>query len=316
MDEEIFLRVKRDVMREDAKKSTSTENMSALKAYISSLDDRLLTEEEEKAFIRLIKSGHEEARELFIRLNLRLVVNVAKRYANYGLDFIDLIEEGNIGLMLAIQKFDPDKGNKLSTYAVEWILQNIKRSLSKSSRTIRISDSMYWKRWRYNMIMSECESDGKEPPSPEELARMLNISLETLKIISGNTNESVNYSSFLKEGTKEELLDVITARNDDSIEDLVAKKMLEIEVRRLMDKVNLSPKEKEVVCLIFGIGNRKVHTQADVARLFNVSREWISHVYNRSIDKFIKYQSMEDYAIYMDRPTQAIEYINERRKKL
>lgn len=316
MDEEIFLKVKRDVLQEEAKKNGSTENMNIVKAYLFQLVDRLLTEEEEKAFIRLIRSGHEEARDLFIKLNLRLVVNAAKRYANFGLDFIDLIDEGNIGLLIALEKFDPEKGNKFSTYASEWILQSIKRAISKYSRTIRVSDSIYWKRLKYFNILRECEVEEKAPPTPEEMAAILNVSMDTLAIISGNNDVSVNYSTMLKDEYNVELLDIITASSVDPLEEQITKKMLQSEVKELIDKVNLNPREKEIISLSLGLDSRRELSQSDIARIYNVSRERVRQICNNVIRKFIEYQGMEDYAVYMDNPDRAVKYLEERRKEL
>ncbi|MCX5706698.1 MAG: RNA polymerase sigma factor RpoD/SigA [Candidatus Omnitrophica bacterium] len=263
--------------------------MESLKIYLKEIRNiPLLTANEEITLSRKIKKGDEQARKKMIQSNLRLVINIAKRYMYLGTPFLDLIEEGNLGLMKAVDKFKPQKGFRFSTYAAWWIKQGITRSLSDQSKMIRIPVYMNdlitkWKKKKEAMAQKL-----KRMPTDEEIAKKLHI--PNTKIEQMNRWMSTTTSSLDSpvgendEGKDGDLIEDHSAIQPDSqIEHLLDKERVENLLEIMSDR------ERDVLDMRFGLADKKPHTLAEVAKKLGVSRERIRQIEETALAKIRRF---------------------------
>jgi RNA polymerase primary sigma factor len=246
----------------------------------------LLTPKEEIKLAAQIKRGSKKAREKMITANLRLVVKIAHDFSNYGLPLLDLVSEGNIGLMKAVERFDPMKGGKLSTYASWWIKQSIKRALANQSKTIRLPVHLVDKIGKIRRVSAQMTEELGREPSNDELAEELGLS-ETK--VAHLKNVAVRPAS----------LDAkISADDDTSFGDLVSDERAEDPFATLRDKDLreevgdlldvLDPRERKIISFRFGLGGGKERTLEEVGHKFGVTRERIRQLQNIALLKMRK----------------------------
>jgi RNA polymerase primary sigma factor len=263
--------------------------MEALKTYLKEIRHiPLLTAKEEIQLSCKIKKGDEQARKQMIRANLRLVINIAKRYMHLGTPFLDLIEEGNLGLMKAVDKFNPHKGFRFSTYAAWWIRQGIIRSISEQGKMIRVPVYMNdliakWKKKKEQLVQKL-----KRTPRDEEIAKRMKIPQDKI--------EQIN---FWMSTTTSSLDAPIGEDNESQVSDLIedqASTPPDAKIEHLMDKerVNnlleiMSEREREVLDMRFGLTGGKSHTLAEVAKKIGVSRERIRQIEEAALKKLRKF---------------------------
>ncbi len=243
----------------------------------------LLTPSEEVELSERIKSGDKQAREHMIRANLRLVVKIAQDYASYGLPLPDLISEGNIGLMKAVERFDPEKGGKLSTYAAWWIKQSIKRALANQSKTIRLPVHMVDKIARMRRITSILTEDLGREPTDDELSEELGVPRRKLAMLKQAAQRPASLDAPVQEGETSDYSEII---GDETAIDPFAA----LENKNLHDQLDnlletLDEREHRIIDARFGLNGKKPMTLEEVGVEFGVTRERIRQLQNVAIDK-------------------------------
>ena len=266
---------------------TSAGTDSSISVYMREIaKTKLLTPEEEIELAARIAKGDERARARMIESNLRLVVKIAKDYANYGVPLVDLISEGNIGLIRAVEKFDPNKGGKLSTYAAWWIKQSIKRALANQGKTVRLPIHLVDKLARVRRISALMAEDLGREPTDSELSEELGIPREKLALLlqaskqNRSMDETTHDDSIVSFG---EL--IADDRAIDPLEALSQKNGLD-ELDVVLDSLN--ERETEIIGARFGLNGKRILTLEEIGRDFGVSRERIRQIQNVALNKMQK----------------------------
>jgi RNA polymerase primary sigma factor len=244
---------------------------------------QLLNADEEMELAKRMEEGDKEAKDMLCNANLRLVVSIAKRYVGRGMAFLDLIQEGNLGLMKAVDKFDWRRGFKFSTYATWWIRQAITRSIADQGRTIRIPVHMVETINKQIRVTRQLVQDYGRDPSPEEIAREMGISPEKVREISKIAQEPVSLETPIGEEEDSHLGDFIPDEVALSPADAAAFSMLKEQLDEVLS--TLTEREQKVLRLRFGLDDGRQRTLEEVGQEFDVTREHIRQIEAKALRK-------------------------------
>lgn len=278
-------------------------NIDIVRLYISELNYPILTKDEEIALGRKMKNGDLNAKERFIECNLKLVVKIAKRYVGKGLLYLDLIQEGNIGLIRAANKFDVDKGYKFSTYATWWIKQAITRAIANNGRNIRLPINLCEKIIKYEKIINILQKKLDREPCIEEIANELKISYE--EAIKLNKLRKDTVSMNVKNNDDIELGDFLDS--NDNLEDEIINYNMKSEVLNLLDKCKLSNREKEVLIYRYGLNGNEPMSFVKIGKLIGLTSEGVRQIEAKAFKKIRNSKYIQDFVDFMDNPTQVLQ---------
>lgn len=256
----------------EAWEKLSPDERSPIRSYLDQIGKTpLLTLEQETALARRVLKGDEAARQHMIQANLRLVVRIAKDYDNFGLPLMDLISEGNFGLIKAVERFDPDKGGKLSTYAAWWIKQAIKRALASDGKTIRLPVHMVDRIAQMRRISNLLTKELEREPTNDEIAQAMDIPLSKVVHMKSVANRAASLDQPVGEDGDATLGDLVKDESARSpFENLRGKSDL-TEIAEML--AHLEPREAEVITLRFGLNGESPLTLEEVGELFKLTRE-------------------------------------------
>ncbi len=273
-----------------------TRDQTPMRIYLDQIEKiPLFTAKQElEVAFRVISKEKEEAsvaRELMIRSNLRLVISIAKRYSNLGLTFSDLVEEGNIGLMRAVDKFDPHRGYRFSTYASWWIKQAIMRALSNQGKTIRIPVYMFDIVSRYRKVRDELIQRYGRIPTRQEISQVLKIPVQKVGEIEGVVNRPSSLNATVSMDGQAELIDLI---EDDSFETPLQETEDLFKSQRIQQVLKiLDDRERRIIHLRYGLGTDEPHTLEETAKQFGITRERVRQIEAQALKKVRYHMAIE-----------------------
>lgn len=266
-------------------KSITNRESQSLEKYLQEIGKvELISSEEEVKLAILIKKGDEKALEKLTKANLRFVVSVAKQYQNQGLSLPDLINEGNLGLIKAAQRFDETRGFKFISYAVWWIRQSILQALAEQSRIVRLPLNKVGLTNRISKAFSQLEQEFEREPTPEEIAFFLDMDTEEVAATLGVAARHVSMDQPLSDGEDNTLIDVLVNHNAVSTDnDLMVRVSLNTEIERSLS--TLTERQKDVIRFFFGIGIDHPLSLEDIGDKFHLTRERVRQIKDKAITK-------------------------------
>jgi RNA polymerase primary sigma factor len=263
-------------------KSITNRETASLDKYLQDIGrEELITAEEEVELARRIKSGDDKALEKLVKANLRFVVSVAKQYQNQGLSLPDLINEGNLGLIKAAQRFDETRGFKFISYAVWWIRQSILQALAEQSRLVRLPLNQVGSLNKIKKATSRLEQEFERPPSVEEIARKLDIPEHKLDKALRITTRYVSMDAPIAEDEDTKFLDVFVSDDTPRTDNNLMRESLNKEIQRSLS--TLTEKERDVINLYYGIGMNHGLTLDEIGAKFNLTRERVRQIKEKAI---------------------------------
>ena len=251
--------------------------MDALKLYIKDIRHiPLLSAEQEKKVAQRVKRGDAQARRIMVRSNLRLVINIAKQYSNYGVALLDLIEEGNLGLMKAVNKFDPKLGYRFSTYATWWIKQHVTRALADQGKTVRIPVYMVETLSRFRKVNEKLTHRHRRKPKVSELARAMKLTTSKVRDLLQYDQGTTSLDQPVGEEGEASVMDLIEDTSTNTSQEQVDGMLRGERVSGLLSKMN--PREREILELQFGLKDGEIHTLNEAAKKFKITRERVRQI--------------------------------------
>ena len=263
-------------------KQVTNRETASLDKYLQEIGKvDLITAEEEVELAQRIKAGDQIALEKLTKANLRFVVSVAKQYQNQGLTLPDLINEGNLGLIKAAQRFDETRGFKFISYAVWWIRQSILQALAEQSRIVRLPLNKIGSINKINKTYAFLEQAHERAPSAEEIAKELDMTVNDVKESLKNSGRHVSMDAPLVEGEDSNLYDVLNSGESPNPDKTLLHESLRTEIERALE--TLTPREADVVRLYFGLGNQHSMTLEEIGETFDLTRERVRQIKEKAI---------------------------------
>ena len=263
-------------------KQVTNRETASLDKYLQEIGKvDLITADEEVELAQRIKAGDQLALEKLTKANLRFVVSVAKQYQNQGLTLPDLINEGNLGLIKAAQRFDETRGFKFISYAVWWIRQSILQALAEQSRIVRLPLNKIGSINKINKTYAFLEQSHERPPSAEEIAKELDMTINDVKESMKNSGRHVSMDAPLVEGEDSNLYDVLRSGESPNPDRDLLHESLRTEIERALE--TLTPREADVVRLYFGLGDQHPMTLEEIGETFDLTRERVRQIKEKAI---------------------------------
>lgn len=281
--------------------------MDAIKLYLKDIRDLpLLTAEGEKELAQKVKKGNKKARQVMIKSNLRLVINIAKKYSYLGVPMLDLIEEGNLGLMKAVTKYDPDKGYRFSTYAAWWIKQFITRAVANQGKTVRIPVYVMEMLMRFQKVKKYLSQKLKRTPQIRDIAKKMKMPIARVRQLNHMASNIASLNAPIGESGDSEFMDLIEDESIVNSVDELSKYLLHERIEGLLDK--MTEREKKILTLRFGLGEDEVtHTLRDTAKHFGITRERVRQIEASCMQKLRKMMEEQEQ--------EAVDKMNKKVKK-
>lgn len=270
-------------------KQVTNRDTASLDKYLQEIGRvELINADEEVDLARRIKEGDQAALERLVKANLRFVVSVSKQYQNQGLSLPDLINEGNLGLIKAAQRFDETRGFKFISYAVWWIRQSILQALAEQARIVRLPLNKIGSINKINKTFSNLEQQFEREPSPAEIAEMLELTVDDVKESMQNSSKHVSMDAPLIEGEDNSLYDVVSSDDTPSPDTPLMHDSLKREIERTL--TTLAPREADIVRLFFGLNGQHALTLEEIGEKFDLTRERVRQIKEKAIRR-LKQQS-------------------------
>lgn len=268
----------------EANEQQQDKDIDSVRLYYNEISKiKLLTEKEELILGEQIFKGDEQAKEILIQANYRLVINIAKMYQGHGVELMDLIQAGNIGLIKAVVRFDYRNGNRFSTYATWWIRQAITRYISNCGRMIRIPVHMVERINKVNRFIKEYNQIFGRDPLLEEIEDEIGLSSEQVLIALKLVDDTISLDTFVGEDGDSSLVDFVPSEEDEPVEEIISRQFLRQEIYDVLD--TLTEREKQVIEYRFGLIDGKERTLERVGEQFNVTRERIRQIQEKALRK-------------------------------
>ncbi len=267
--------------------------MDAIRLYLKDIKKLpLLTPEQEIELAERIKKGDRHARAKMIQSNLRLVINIAKKYSHLGVSILDLIEEGNLGLMKAVEKFNPKKGYRFSTYAAWWIRQYISRAIANQGKTVRMPVYIIELLMRFKKVTEHLTNSLKRKPKLNEIAKRMRLPMKRVKQLSKMVSGISSLNAPVGEEGSTEFLDLIEDENMVTAIDELSNFLTQERIKDLLEK--MSKREQRILNLRFGLKDGVGHTLRDTAKHFGITRERVRQIESAAMRKMREYMLQQE----------------------
>ena len=280
-------------------KSITNRDAGTLEKYLQDIaKERLVTPEEEVELAQRIKAGDAKALDQLVRANLRFVVSVAKQYQNQGLSLQDLIDEGNLGLIKAAQRFDETRGFKFISYAVWWIRQSILQAVAEQARIIRLPLNQVGAISKMKKTAAMLEQEYQRRPSSDEIAKEMDLSESKVQTLMGMNMRQISTDAPLDDDDEGNFLDVYVEQDSASTDDAVVNESNQNAIKRSLDA--LTDKERQVINMYYGIDNPREYSLDEIALQLGISRERTRQIRDRALRRLKSESSSALYQMYLN----------------